>query len=155
MFWCCSFHETKSKEETKRKKETKTRNQKKAKNKDKKEGRKKREIERETRKEKVKKGEAKKGSGETTRETLKNKQECRFWGKTGFSIKNKGKEQKKLKTQKKQKQWILKEGLGPSEVVPKNELFSYQSNFYFLGGCPNFPFLDNLAQKKGRTPKTL
>ena len=32
--------------------------------------------------------------------------------------------------------------------ILKNELFSYQSKFYsFLGGCPNFPFFDNLALK--------
>ena len=37
--------------------------------------------------------------------------------------------------------------------ILKNELFSYQSKFCFLGGCPKFPFLDNLAQK-ARTPKT-
>ena len=36
--------------------------------------------------------------------------------------------------------------------IPKNELFSNQSNFCFFGGCPNFPVFDNLAQK-ARPPK--
>ena len=35
----------------------------------------------------------------------------------------------------------------------KTELFSYQSKFsFYFGGCPTFPFFDNLAQK-ARTQK--
>ena len=34
----------------------------------------------------------------------------------------------------------------------KRELCSYQSFLSFFGGCPKFPFFDNLA-KKARTPK--
>ena len=41
-----------------------------------------------------------------------------------------------------------------NQKILKHELFSYQSNFSFLGGCPKFPFFDNLAQKE-RTLKTL
>ena len=49
------------------------------------------------------------------------------------------------KKQDKKKKIINKEGLGPSEV-------SYQSKFSFVfGGCPKFPFFDNLAKK--RAPK--
>ena len=58
-------------------------------------------------------------------------------GKQGFSMKNKGRkgaQKKQIKTNK--------EGLWPSEVISKNLLL-------FLGGCPKFPFFDNLAQKTG------
>ena len=55
---------------------------------------------------------------------------------------NKKKEKEREKNKKKQK-------------ILKNELFSYQWKFSsFLGGCPKFPFFDNLAQK-ARTLKTL
>ena len=48
--------------------------------------------------------------------------------------KNKGKKQKNTKYQKRAFQlWV---------------------NFFFFGGCPKFPFLDNL-DKKARTQKTL
>ena len=38
---------------------------------------------------------------------------------------------------------------------PKNELFSYQSIFSFFGGCPKFPFFDNLAQKNAHSKNTI
>ena len=96
-----------------KKKETKTRNQKKAKKRHKKEERKKRKRERQ--RTKVKKGEAKKGSGETKGDTQKNNNAL-FREEQGFSIKNKerkGKTQKKIKNTKK----TNKEGLEPSEVA--------------------------------------
>ena len=59
--------------------------------------------------------------------------------------KYKDKKNKKRKNKKKQK----------NTKIPKKKLFSYQSNFSFaFGGCPNFPFFDNLAEKT-RTQKTL
>ena len=117
-----------------------------------KEGRDKTKIKRETEKEKVKKGEEK--TQEKQRETQRNKQKCPFLGEKQFFL------VKTKKGGKKQKQ-KNKEGLGPGEVallchltwplnppknktknnkkktkqkLPQNELFSYQSNFSFLGG---------------------
>ena len=65
------------------------------------------------------------------------------------NIKNK-QQQQKTKNKKKEKWKINK----TNQTYQKNELFSYQSKFSFLGRCPKIPFFDNLAQKK-RTPKTL
>ena len=53
--------------------------------------------------------------------------------------KNKTKKTKKDKKREKNKK---------KQKILKNELFSYQWKFSsFLGGCPKFPFFDNLAQK--------
>ena len=148
------FSWNKSKEEKKKERETKTRNKKKAKKKDKKEGRKKRKRERQ-RKWKWKRGMPKK-AWEKERETLKINQKLPFLGgKTGFFYKKQRKEQKKKN--KKNQQKTNKEGLGPSEgplghlTWPLNLI---SQSFPSLGGCPKFPFFDNLAQK-ACTPKTL
>ena len=85
------------------------------------------ERERETEEEKLKKGEAKKGHLTWPLNPPKNKQTKKKW--------------KTVKNKKHKK-------------IPKKELFSYQSIFSSFGGCPIFPFFDNLAQK-ARTQKTL
>ena len=76
--------------------------------------------------------------------------------KQGFPIQNKEKKgkQKKIKKKKQIKKRKKKEKKQEKPKILKNEFFSYQSNFSFLGGCPKFPFFDNLAQK-ARTPKAL
>ena len=59
---------------------------------------------------------------------------------------------KKKKTKKDKKREKKQE---KKQKILKNELFSYQWKFsFFEGGCPKFPFFDNLAQK-ARTQKTL
>ena len=83
--------------------------------------------------------------------------------------------QKKNQEKTKKQQKTNKEGLGPSEVEKKKKQekenkenkknkktqkyqkksFWVVSQFFLcLGGCPKFPFFDNLA-KKARTPKKL
>ena len=65
------------------------------------------------------------------------------------------KHQKKETKQKKQKKTKKREKNTKKQKILKNELCSYQWKFSsFLGGCPKFPFFDNLAQK-ARTQKTL
>ena len=48
----------------------------------------------------------------------------------------------------------LKKKTNKKHKHTKKELFSYQSIFSFFGGCPKFPFFDNLA-RKARTQKKL
>ena len=65
------------------------------------------------------------------------------------------KHQKKQNQKKKTKKDKKREKNKKKQKILKNELFSYQWKFSsFLGGCPKFPFFDNLAQK-ARTQKTL
>ena len=57
---------------------------------------------------------------------------------------SKTKQQNMKKNKKKKKKKKNKK----NQKILKNELFSYQSKFSsFLGGCPKFPFFNNLAQK--------
>ena len=65
--------------------------------------------------------------------------------------KTKQKTKQNKKTQKKQKRKTKKEKVKNTKI-PKKELFSYQSKFLFLRGCPKIAFFDTLAQKT-RTQK--
>ena len=60
--------------------------------------------------------------------------------------------QKKNKNKKKQKKEKKKKYKNTENTKKKS--FSVINHFFLLGGCPKFPFFDNLAQK-ARTQKTL
>ena len=57
---------------------------------------------------------------------------------------------KKQKTKNKKK----KKKTRKTKKYSKMSFSVISQNFLFWGGCPKFPFFDNLAQK-ARTPKTL
>ena len=141
------------------------------------EGRKKEERKREAEKKKVEKGEAKKGQGERKGNTQKYRKNGLLGGKQVFVKDKERKGEKKQKSKQKNNQKTNKEGSGPPHLTLKpskettkkknkktkqnnrnNKTFSKMSfsvirqNFLFLGGCPKFPFFDNLAQKT-RTQK--
>ena len=70
------------------------------------------------------------------------------FGPPHMTLKPSKKKHKKNNKPKKTKKEKKKRKIKKKQKILKNELFSYQRKFpSFSGGCPKFPFFDNLAQK--------
>ena len=61
----------------------------------------------------------------------------------------------KHKKEKRKKQPKKRQKKQKSTKIPKKELFNYESVFSFFGGCPKFPFFDNLAKKNAHPKNTI
>ena len=83
----------------------------------------------------------------TLKPSKKNKNKKKKTKKPKTKTKKQKTKSKKNKEQKKQAKNKKIERKSKKHKNTKKELFSYQSKFSFLGGCPKIAFFDNLAQK--------